>query len=106
MFLTSRQYDPRWEELYTSGIAEGSIARRDAWKLLWLFVVPEYESRGVKRALLDVLAQKVSAFVVAACTSRLTRVAGRQRPPPSADRSSQPRHSPSAIFLASPSVHS
>ena len=77
MFLTSRQYDPRWEELYTSGIAEGSIARRDAWKLLWLFVVPEYQSRGVKRALLDVLAQKVSAFVVAACTSRLTRVAGR-----------------------------
>ncbi len=53
------QYIPKYEELYRSGGLDSTAARRDAWKLERLGVLPHYRQKGVGRALLQAVCGKV-----------------------------------------------
>ncbi|GJE86362.1 hypothetical protein PsYK624_024420 [Phanerochaete sordida] len=46
-------FTPNYEKLYTHSGSDSTEARRNAWKLLWLGVVPERRRRGIARRLIE-----------------------------------------------------
>ncbi|KAI0332198.1 hypothetical protein GY45DRAFT_1335696 [Cubamyces sp. BRFM 1775] len=52
-------YIPVYEELYRAAFTAGQRARRDAWNLKFLAVEPAFQSKGLGRALLGAICQRV-----------------------------------------------
>lgn len=63
LFSSVGQFALKYEELYASTGVDSTAARRDAWKLQWLGVIPDHRRRGIGRALIQAVATKVSRRV-------------------------------------------
>ncbi|KAI0657568.1 hypothetical protein C8Q70DRAFT_934907 [Cubamyces menziesii] len=52
-------YAPVYEDLYRAAFTAGQRTRRDAWNVKFLAVEPAYQSKGLGRALLRAICQRV-----------------------------------------------
>ena len=66
------QYVPTYEELYRGALPTGQLGRRDAWNVKLLAVNPDYQRRGVGRALLGSICRQVCTVLSFMATVVLT----------------------------------
>ncbi|EKM56650.1 uncharacterized protein PHACADRAFT_194242 [Phanerochaete carnosa HHB-10118-sp] len=51
-------FAPVYEKLYASAGLESTVARKGAWKLLWLGVIPNHRRRGIASRLIETVTTK------------------------------------------------